>query len=176
MNVVDRLEQARALHEQQEQEHEAYRIEADILRIRRRTQRDVFLKQSEAVATPPEWYAAWLYLWLRDGGDIAYTRDRNLMNQNYWTPRRQFGIIPTGYGALSVTVLLIESLTPGHTLPSPCHYGHNKLLWMDLAGKGEARVLTPLLHVESFLDVEQLIRDRGKRLIEDVRESVLLRQ
>lgn len=172
MNVIDRLDRVRALHEQQEREEKAYRLRSDLLIEESRTQRDAFLEQSEAVVTPPKWYAAWLYLWLRDGGDVAYARDYNLANRDYWTPRRPFGTIPTGYGALSVTVLIIESLTP-HTLPASRHYGHNNVLWMDLQGKGEARVVTPSLQVESFLDVEQLIRDRGERIIEDARESVL---
>ena len=172
MNVIDRLDRVRALHEEQERKHEADRLRDNLRLEQQRMERDVFLEQSEAVATPPEWHAAWLYLWLRDGGDVAYARDYNLANRNYWTPRRPFGTIPTAYGALSVTVLLIESLTP-HTLPAPRHYGHNNVLWMDLRGKGEARAITPSLHVESFPDVEQLIRDRGERIVEDVRESVL---
>jgi hypothetical protein len=173
MNVLDQLANAEAMRRKQDREFRHYADQFEIETRKEREDRDLFLNESNTVPTPPGWYAAWLYVWLRQGGEITHPRETNLQGRRYWTPRLGGQDFPSGHGALSINIMVIESLTPGYAPALREHYGHNNILWLDLSGRGEARIGKSFI-VESFLDVEDLIRDREDSLLEDVRESVRL--
>jgi hypothetical protein len=175
MDVLGQLANAESLRRKQDMEFRRHAEKFEKKTRKERQDRDMFLSESHAIPTPLDWYAAWLYVWLRQGGEITHPRDANMQGRRYWTPRLADQIIPSGHGSLSINILAIESLTPGYAPALRENYGHNNILWLDLTGNGEAQTSNPFV-VESFLDVEDLICDREERLLEDVRKSVRLEQ
>lgn len=172
-SVADRIHASRAQYEQKEaaraREHDDYEREANQAREARRS----FLRETNAAPAPPHLYAAWLAVWVSQGGSIR-SHNRGDLTQLarpgdydspfvYWVPRRPFRQIPTGYGANSMNMLVLPTVTGGNLGQSSgdhrqgWEYGHSTVLTLDVAGDSLHAGTNQPDTVESFRDVERII-------------------
>jgi hypothetical protein len=126
---------------------------------RHQTDIDVFLAACGATPTSTKDYARWLGAWIKQGGTIRYSRDRDFAG--WLTPTRMVDLfIPTAYGSSALNLLVLEGLAdvnmhPSSDDPRPgWEFGHGTVC--RLSRSGQASTNKPDM-VESFLDVEAIL-------------------
>ena len=140
-----------------------------------RQQREDFLINCDAVPVTSQLYAAWLVLYMSQGGKVTQSRPSKLpkpmskqdYSATYMTPQRSFATIPSGYGSSSMRLLLIRNLAGGDLSAtsgdkrSGYEYGDTRVQTIELVkrigGIGLLATTNQPYMVEVFSDVESQV-------------------
>lgn len=154
-------QQRRAVSKRRAQEYARFSEDIDL----RQALINAYIDDSQAKSTPVELYAAWLTLYLNQGGHITHSYDYEFRGSGFLTPTKHTAYpIPTAYGAQAMHLLILDQVASVPLEPTSgdertgWEWGHGTVcrVYRDDIGGLVAWTNQPNV-IQSFTDVEAMM-------------------
>lgn len=180
-DVFAELARSQQESEQQRMQQDAERSDYENESRRVKEEIAAFVTASRAVPVPVEIYALWLALWVKQGGTVSYFTECNYAEDNrVLMPTRSTDLlIPTAYGAQSISLLIVDrhvsvsaAPTSGDDRPG-WEWGHSTVMRVIEGKEGlEASTNNPR-HVVGYPDVTEVLHRMSSSSLERVAARII---